>query len=112
MKYVQALFQAYGIGKTNPEVSGIASMCTSYGALPVRRNTGTHWNTMVITRTHFIFFLFYNIKVHFYILIAVCLCVGCCFWLFFFVLRFYGPVNPMGSCRAQCLPNHTFTGQA
>ena len=47
-----------------------------------------------------------------------------------FVLRFYGPVNPMGSCRFVCvevlrpsqpngvmssavsLPNHTFTGQA
>ena len=30
-----------------------------------------------------------------------------------FVLRFHGPVNPMGSCRAQSsLPNHTFTGQA
>ena len=30
-----------------------------------------------------------------------------------FVLRFYGPVNPMGSCRARSvLPNHTFTGQA
>ena len=54
----------------------------------------------------------------------------------FFLLRFYGPVNPMGSCRARSvclfvcvevlrpsqpngvmssavsLPNHTFTGQA
>ena len=30
-----------------------------------------------------------------------------------FVLRFYGPVNPMESCRARSvLPNHTFTGQA
>ena len=30
-----------------------------------------------------------------------------------FVLRFYGSVNPMGSCRAwSVLPNHTFTGQA
>ena len=29
-----------------------------------------------------------------------------------FVLRFYGPVKPMGSCRARCLPNHTFTGHA
>ena len=29
-----------------------------------------------------------------------------------FLLRFYGPVNPMGSCRAFSLPNHTFTGQA
>ena len=30
-----------------------------------------------------------------------------------FVLGFYGPVNPMGSCQAQSvLPNHTFTGQA
>ena len=30
-----------------------------------------------------------------------------------FVLRFYGSVNPMGSCRARsiCLAN-TFTGQA
>ena len=28
-----------------------------------------------------------------------------------FVLRFYGPVNPMGLCRAR-LPNHTFTGEA
>ena len=31
-----------------------------------------------------------------------------------FVLRFYGPVKPMGSCRARSvsLPSHTFTGQA
>ena len=29
-----------------------------------------------------------------------------------FVLQFYGPVNPMGSCRARSVPNHTFTGQA
>ena len=29
-----------------------------------------------------------------------------------FVLRFYGPVNPMGSYREVSLPNHTFTGQA
>ena len=29
---------------------------------------------------------------------------------FVFVLRFYGPVNPMGSCRARSvyLANHTF----
>ena len=33
---------------------------------------------------------------------------------FVFMLRFYGPVNPMRSCRAPrvSLPNHTFTGQA
>ena len=30
-----------------------------------------------------------------------------------FVLRFYGPVNPMGvMSSAVSLPNHTFTGQA
>ena len=30
-----------------------------------------------------------------------------------FVLQFYGPVNPMGSCRARSrLPSHTFTGEA
>ena len=30
-----------------------------------------------------------------------------------FVLRFYDPVNPMGSCQAwSVLPNYTFTGQA
>ena len=29
-----------------------------------------------------------------------------------FVLRFYGPLNPMGSCRAVGLPNHTITRQA
>ena len=36
------------------------------------------------------------------------------FWsICLFVLRFYGPVNPMGSCSsAVSLPNHTFTGQA
>ena len=28
--------------------------------------------------------------------------------LHLFVLRFYGLVNPMGSCRAVSLPNHTF----
>ena len=28
-----------------------------------------------------------------------------------FVLRFYGPFNPMGSCRARSV-YHTFTGQA
>ena len=29
-----------------------------------------------------------------------------------FVLRFYGPVNPMGSCQARSvLPNQTLTGQ-
>ena len=27
------------------------------------------------------------------------------------VLRFYGPVNPMGSCRAVSLSNQTFAGQ-
>ena len=30
--------------------------------------------------------------------------------LILFVLRFYGPVNPMGSCRARSI--YTFTGQA
>ena len=30
-----------------------------------------------------------------------------------FVLRFYGPVNPMGVMSSPVsLPNHTFTGQA
>ena len=29
-----------------------------------------------------------------------------------FVLRFYGPVNPMGSCRARSVNLTTFTGQA
>ena len=29
-----------------------------------------------------------------------------------FVLRFYGPVNPMSMSSAVSLPNHTFTGQA
>ena len=41
---------------------------------------------------------------------------NCCDWRFkgyLFVLKFYGPVNPMGSCSsAVSLPNHTFTGQA
>ena len=33
--------------------------------------------------------------------------------VFVFVLRFYGPVNPMGVIsRLVSLPNHTFTGQA
>ena len=32
---------------------------------------------------------------------------------YLFVLKFYGPVKPMGSCRARSvLPNHIFTGQA
>ena len=30
---------------------------------------------------------------------------------FVFVLRFYGPVNPMGSCRAWSIYLTTFTGQ-
>ena len=38
-------------------------------------------------------------------------CMFVCFCFFFFVLRFYGPVNPMGSCRARSV-YHTFTGQA
>ena len=29
-----------------------------------------------------------------------------------FVLKFYGPVNPMGSCRARSVYLTTFTGQA
>ena len=35
-------------------------------------------------------------------------------FLVLFVLRFYGLVNQMGSCRARScsLPNFTFTGQA
>ena len=32
--------------------------------------------------------------------------------LFVFVLRFYGPVNPMVMLSVFCLHNHTFTGQA
>ena len=34
-----------------------------------------------------------------------------CTSLVLFVLRFYGPVNPIGSSVVS-LPNHTFTGQA
>ena len=30
---------------------------------------------------------------------SLCVCVCVCVYLF--VLRFYGPVNPMGSCRAR-----------
>ena len=35
-------------------------------------------------------------------------------WFCLFVSRFYSPVNPVGSCRAQSvrLSNHPFTGQA
>ena len=29
-----------------------------------------------------------------------------------FAVRFYGPVNPMGSGRAVSSPNHTLTGEA
>ena len=29
-----------------------------------------------------------------------------------FMLRFYGPVNPMGSCQARSIYLTTFTGQA
>ena len=55
--------------------------------------------------SHFSFFVsvFIDLKDHFFCL---------------FVLRFYGPVNPMGSypngviSSAASLPNHTFTGQA
>ena len=32
--------------------------------------------------------------------------------LFVFVLRFYCPVNPVGSCPVVSLPNHISTGQA
>ena len=34
------------------------------------------------------------------------------FWSDLFVLGFYGPVNPMGSCRARSVYLTTFTGQA
>ena len=33
-------------------------------------------------------------------------------WYVLFVLRFYGPVNPMGSCRARSFYLTMFTGQA
>ena len=36
---------------------------------------------------------------------------ACMAWVLF-VLRFYGPVNPMGSCQAQSVYLTTFTGQA
>ena len=39
-------------------------------------------------------------------------CIGT-FWLIcLFVLRFYGPVNPMGSCQVRSVYLTTFTGQA
>ena len=55
------------------------------------------------------FFLFF-----FFFFVCVCFFLFCfCFHVCLFVLRFYSPFNPMGSCRAPVsLPNHTFIGQA
>ena len=48
------------------------------------------------TGVYAIFFFFFFF---FFLCLCVCVCVGVCVCLF--VLRFYGPVNPMGSCRAR-----------
>ena len=39
-------------------------------------------------------------------------CIFVFVMLYLFVLRFYGPVNPMGSCRVRSVYLTTFTGQA
>ena len=56
-------------------------------------------------------FLFVNLSVT----ASALSCLGIVFFLTFaclFVVRFYGPINPMGSCRVQSVYLTTLTGQA